>query len=177
MSLPAVLETNLATIPAAPYLSVDAAAMAHGRSIVAQAFGDDLPDSDRRSPAGTPRPMTIGIAWQGSRANTLDRTRSFALANFAALAKLPGVRLLSLQKGDGTEQLGALDGAFSVAELTDPDTGEDRRDFFDTAAVMSQLDLVITPETAVAHLAGARRARMGRPVELWRLALDARSRR
>jgi hypothetical protein len=69
---------------------------------------------------------------------------------------VPGVRLVSLQKGSGIEQLNALGGRFTVAELDNRVEGlEPRRDFLDTAAVMSLLDLVVTPETAVAHLAGA----------------------
>ena len=101
------------------------------------------------------RVFKIGIAWQGNRVNKGDRWRSFPLTHFAHLAEVPGVRLISLQKGDGTEQLAELAGRFPVAELSHRDHGgEDRRDFLDTAAVMSQLDLVVTPDTAVAHLAG-----------------------
>ena len=97
----------------------------------------------------------IGIAWQGNPTNRVDRWRSFPLAWFAQLASLPGVRLVSLQKGPGVEQLAALAGRFPVTNLECRFDGlEDKRDFLDTAAVMSLLDLVITPETAVAHLAG-----------------------
>ena len=97
----------------------------------------------------------IGIAWQGSPTNRVDRWRSFPLAWFAQFASLPGVRLVSLQKGPGVEQLAALAGRFPVADLERRFDGlEDKRDFLDTAAVMSLMDLVITPETAVAHLAG-----------------------
>ena len=98
----------------------------------------------------------VGIAWQGNPQNKIDRWRSFPLEHLARLADIPGVRLISLQKGPGTEQITTLGGRFTVAELDSPVTGlESRRDFLDTAAVMSLLDLVITPETAVAHLAGA----------------------
>src|SRR5205814_8105233 len=96
-----------------------------------------------------------GVAWQGNARNRVDRWRSVPLTQFAHLAELPGVRLVSLQKGEGTGQLAALAGRFPVAVLDDPARGaEDRRDFLDTAAVIRQLDLVITPESAVAHLAG-----------------------
>ena len=106
----------------------------------------------------------IGIAWQGSPQNRIDRWRSFPLAHFAQLANLPGVRLVSLQKGPGTEQLAALAGQFPVAELDGRIQGlEDKRDFLDTAAVMSLLDLVVTPETAVAHLAGRLACEPGSP--------------
>ena len=97
----------------------------------------------------------IGIFWQGNPTNRLDRWRSFPLTWFAQLANLPRVRLVSLQKGPGVEQLAALGGRFPVTNLERRFDGlEDKRDFLDTAAVMSLLDLVITPETAVAHLAG-----------------------
>ena len=62
----------------------------------------------------------IGIAWQGSRQNRIDRWRSFPLEQFAPLAGLPGVRLISLQKGTGTEQLARLAGRFGVTELPTP---------------------------------------------------------
>ena len=109
----------------------------------------------------------IGIAWQGNPENRVDRWRSFPLEQLAPLAGLPGVRLISLQKGAGCEQVCALDGRFPVVELEGGFDGrEDRRDFLDTAAVMCLLDLVVTPETAVAHLAG------GLGVRTW-IALSA----
>jgi hypothetical protein len=63
---------------------------------------------------------------------------------------LPGVRLISLQFDDGVDQLRALGGRFPVVDLTGPR----RRDFLDTACLVSLLDLVITPDSALAHLAG-----------------------
>ena len=68
----------------------------------------------------------------------------------APLAEVPGVRLISLQAGHGTDQIAALGGRFPVVELP----GRRARDFSETAAIVSQLDLVIAPDTAVAHLAG-----------------------
>ena len=98
----------------------------------------------------------IGIAWQGNPQNRIDRWRSFPLELLEPLAGIPGVRLISLQKGAGTEQLSALGGRFPVAQLDAPIDGiEPRRNFLDTAAIMALMDLVITPETATAHLAGA----------------------
>jgi hypothetical protein len=89
---------------------------------------------------------------------------------------VPGVRLISLQKGEGTEQVAALRGRFRVAELVPNERSEeDRRDFLDTAAVMSQLDLVVTPETAVAHLAGSLGVRTWVPLSSvgdWRWMVD-----
>ena len=72
------------------------------------------------------------------------------------LASVPGVRLISLQKAEGTEQLASSMTVESLGE--DFDSGPDG--FIDTAAVMMNLDLVITSDTAIAHLAGA----LGRPV-------------
>ena len=92
----------------------------------------------------------VGIAWQGNPDHALDRRRSLPLQSFAPLAELPGVRLVSLQKGSGSEQLTEQGERLGVLDLTDRLV-----DFADTAALMSNLDLVITVDTAVAHLAGA----------------------
>jgi len=100
--------------------------------------------------------FTIGIAWQGSPGYRWDRLRSIPLVHFAPLARVPGVRLVSLQKGPGVEQLAGLD--FEVIDLGSKLDEEGA--FVDTAAVIQSLDLVITSDTAVAHLAGA----LGRPV-------------
>jgi Tfp pilus assembly protein PilF len=146
LSLPCILGTSLETLPRDPYLAADAASVAEWRPILEQALGV----SDLKSV------FKIGIAWQGSPKNHIDRWRSFPLAQFAHLANLPGVHLVSLQKEAGTEQIAGLNGAFPIVQ---PDLlapgGADRRDFLDTAALMSHMDLVITPETAVAHLAGS----------------------
>jgi Flp pilus assembly protein TadD len=147
MSVPSNLGTTLSTLPRDPYLSADKATIDYWRPVVTQAL--DVTNLDSV--------FKIGIAWQGSPKNHIDRWRSFPLAHFARLSQIPGVRLLSLQVGAGVEQLATRPDAFPVAEV---DSRVDRgRDFLDTAAVMSLLDLVITPETAVAHLAGSLGAR------------------
>ena len=79
------------------------------------------------------------------------------MAHFAPLASLPGVRLISLQKGFGSEQVAAVD--FPVLDLSGR-LDEVAGPFMDTAAVIRSLDLVVTPDTAIAHLAGA----LGAPV-------------
>ena len=114
----------------------------------------------------------IGIVWQGSRDYPSDRWRSIPLAQFAPLARLPGVRLVSLQKGFGSEQIATVD--FPVLDLSGR-LDEAAGPFMDTAAVIRNLDLVVTPDTAIAHLAGA----LGAPVWLalqfspnWRWLLD-----
>ncbi len=101
----------------------------------------------------------IGICWQGNRNAEIDAGRSFPLRLFESLARIPGVRLISLQKNDGAEQLHNLPAGMAVETLgEDFDAGPDA--FVDTAAVMENLDLVITSDTAIAHLAGA----LARPV-------------
>jgi Flp pilus assembly protein TadD len=138
LSLPALLGTTLAAVPAAvPYLSPE-------------------PDLVEKWAAelGPVREVKVGICWQGNPGFRADRQRSFPLARFGPLARVPGVRLYSLQKGPGTEQLTPPGGlGFEVTDLAArlDETGP----FRDTAAVINTLDLVIAPDTALAHLAGA----------------------
>jgi tetratricopeptide (TPR) repeat protein len=102
--------------------------------------------------------LRVGIAWQGKPGVQVDRGRSIPLASFEPLARVPGVRLISLQKNVGIEQLSQLPAGMTVETLgADFDTRGGA--FLDTSAVMMNLDLVITSDTAVAHLAGA----LGRP--------------
>jgi hypothetical protein len=116
----------------------------------------------------------VGIAWQGDPSYRWDRDRSIPLRHFAPLGRVAGVRLISLQKGPGMEQLREVSGLFPVIDLG-PRLDESAGAFMDTAAAMKNLDLVITSDTAVAHLAGA----MGVPVWLalafapeWRWLLE-----
>ncbi|WP_210332598.1 tetratricopeptide repeat protein [Methylosinus sp. H3A] len=116
----------------------------------------------------------IGIAWQGSKAGKIDNGRSFALAEFLAISRLPNVRLISLQKNEGVEQLRELLEGMTVETLGD-DYDADDDAFADSVAVMESLDLVISCDTSIAHLAGA----LARPVWLavkyvpdWRWMLD-----
>jgi tetratricopeptide (TPR) repeat protein len=98
--------------------------------------------------------LRVGIAWQGSPTYRGDRRRSIPLKHFEPLTLLPGVRLISLQKGVGSEQLPPLADRFGITDLgstLDESTGP----FMDTAAVMKNLDLVVASDTAIAHLAGA----------------------
>jgi tetratricopeptide (TPR) repeat protein len=176
LSLPAILRTTLTTIPAeVPYLSADADVGQYWHPVVAQAIERAIPVAESGASTSS-RILKIGIAWQGNRDNKVDRWRSFPLTHFAHLARLPGVRLVSVQKGDGREQIADLAGQFRVAELNHPDHGdEDRRDFLDTAAVIKQLDLVVAPDTALAHLAGALGIRVFLAVPSvaeWRWLLD-----
>ena len=97
--------------------------------------------------------LKIGVCWQGST-GPVDAGRSFPVTQFLAFADMPGVRLISLHKGDGEAQLRALPGGLMVETMgADFDAGPDA--FLDTAALIMCCDLVITSDTAVAHLAGA----------------------
>jgi len=112
----------------------------------------------REATAGD-RALRIGIVWSGNVGSEAELGRSIPLQAFAPL-DLPGVRLISLQKGDGLNELVAARAAgMSVTELG---PAYDDCDFADTGAVIENLDLVICCDTAVAHLAGA----LGRPVWL-----------
>jgi tetratricopeptide (TPR) repeat protein len=96
----------------------------------------------------------IGVVWQGNPNPEADMARSLPLAAFAPLAAIPGVRLISLQVGHGVEQLADPPTGMRVETLGDDfDSGPDG--FVDTAAAMAALDLVVTCDTSVAHLAGA----------------------
>jgi Tfp pilus assembly protein PilF len=96
--------------------------------------------------------LRIGIAWQGKEQIRGLEGKSFPLAALAKIAALPDARLISLQKGEGAEQLDYLPAGMTV-ESHDFDQGPDA--FLDTAAMMQACDLVITADTAPAHLAGA----------------------
>ena len=104
-----------------------------------------------KSTIGT-RGFRIGIAWRGKEEIRGLEGKSFPLAALAGIADLPDVRLISLQKGEGIEQLNHLPDGMAV-ETYDFDEGPDA--FLDTAAMMQACDLVITADTAPAHLAGA----------------------
>ncbi len=139
-----IFQTTLDTIPAAsvPYLAVDAERARAWRTRLQEWPG-------LQGWTG----LRVGITWQGNAGYEFDSQRSIPLAEFAPLADVPGVRLLSLQKYEGLDQLAALRDRFDIVDLgsqLDLDGA-----FLDTAAVMLNLDLLITSDTAAAHLAGA----------------------
>ena len=136
-SLPWAFGTRLETIPATvPYLSAEPAL----REIWRKRIGA--------------KGFKVGVVWQGNFDPEADRARSMPLTALAPLAEVAGVRLISLQKGTGEEQLVNLTPSFQVETLgADFDAGADA--FVDTAAAMTCLDLIITCDTSVAHLAGA----------------------
>lgn len=140
MSLPGLCGTELETIPAGiPYLQ--------GAPEMIARWADRLPQGGRR----------VGLVWQGNPRFENDRNRSLpGLETLAPLGRCTGqgAVFVSLQKGPGERDATAADAPMPVIPL-----GPDLADFADTAAVIAQLDLVISVDTAVAHLAGA----LGRP--------------
>lgn len=118
--------------------------------------------------------FNVGICWQGNPDRNIDKGRSIPLIEFAPLSRLPNVRLISLQKKHGLDQLDRLPADMTVRQLgPEFDAGPDA--FLDTAAMMRSLDLVVSSDTAVAHLAGALGCRTWvalRYVPEWRWLLD-----
>jgi hypothetical protein len=94
----------------------------------------------------------IGIAWQGNQLILGSEGKAFAVSGLESISRLPGIRLIALQKNAGSEQLTQLPPGMTV-EGYEFDEGPDA--FLDTAAIMKHCDLVITADTAPAHLAGA----------------------
>jgi len=156
LSLPFHLKTTLGAIPPpAAHLAGEPQLVEYWRA---------------QLPKGT---FNVGICWQGNPVRNIDAGRSVPLAEFEPLARVPGVRLISVQKHHGLDQLESLPPSMHVDTLTAFDEGADA--FLDTAAVMESLDLVVTSDTAIAHLAGT----LGRPtwialrpVPEWRWLLD-----
>ena len=145
-SLPRAFATTLDSIPAAiPYFRPDPEEVARWAPL--------LPEGGLRVGlvwAGQARPWLPGFA-------ALDARRSMALADLAPLAEVPGVRLISLQKGPAAAQGRDLPPGMV---LTDPMAGA--ADFADTAGLIAHVDVVVSVDTAVVHLAGA----LGKPVFL-----------
>jgi len=143
MDLPGLLGTTAETIPAeVPYLSAEPALVAEWR--------------ERLGPARGPR---IGLCWQGNPDKPRDHLRSIPLARFEALFGLAGSHWFGLQVGPGEDQAAAFADHQSFTHLGAA-LGESPDKFVDTAAVIANLDLVISVDTAIAHLAGA----MAKPV-------------
>jgi tetratricopeptide (TPR) repeat protein len=151
LSLPLAFKTEIATIPGTtPYLVADPEAARQWGARATHAAGDAL---------------KVGLVWAGGnrphapelRKN--DARRSIALERLLPLFDVPGVQFFSLQKGPPAQQLAALrelhEAGRRIVDLTDEIV-----DFADTAALVANLDLVISVDTSTAHLAGA----LGKPV-------------
>jgi tetratricopeptide (TPR) repeat protein len=140
-SLPGFFTRDIASIPAEPYIAVPTDRTGKFRPAMQQA-GDAL---------------RVGIIWSGNMQFLRNKDRAIPLQAFVQAFALPGVRLYSLQKGPLERDLKTLTndaGIIDLAPLID--------DFVDTAAAVSQLDLVIMTDSSTAHLCGA----MGRPIWL-----------
>jgi ADP-heptose:LPS heptosyltransferase len=140
-SLPLAFATTLDTIPAqVPYLRVPT----------------ERVDSWRvRLPAATPLPPRVGFVWSGDARHKNDSRRSMAFAALAPLVAMPGIDFVSLQKNPREADVQALRRCRNVIDIA-----AELEDFADTAAAISLIDLVITVDTSVAHLAGS----LGKPV-------------
>jgi tetratricopeptide (TPR) repeat protein len=140
--LPRLHGTRIDNIPAPiPYLRANPARSAEWR----QRLDQLVPSSYRK----------VGIVWAGRPTHNNDRRRSTTLAAFAPVAAVPRVALVSLQKGPSTDQAGRYFGRAPLINI-----GAEIQDYDDTMALLDCLDLVITVDTSVGHLAAA----MGRPV-------------
>ncbi len=141
LSLPGILGTGLDDIPGGvPYISAEPARTVSWKERLAALPG-----------------LKVGLTWQGHIETEKHGGyigRSFGLAAAAPLATIPGVTLISLQKGEASGQRSQMDFGSRVLELTDPwEMGS--AELLDTAALLSALDLVVTADTLTAHLAGA----------------------
>ncbi len=155
VSLPFVFRTDLRTIPASvPYLHPE----------------PGLIDSWRQQLALSSAGLNIGLAWAGNPLFREDRTRSIELRQLVPLGAVPGVSFYSFQKSSAADQAISPPPPMKLTPL-----GPELHDFADTAAALSLMDLVITTDTSIAHLAGA----LARPVWVmlqfvpdWRWLLD-----
>jgi len=137
LSLPRIFKTELNSIPYQnPYLFVAAAKVKEWQ----QRLGD--------------HGFKIGICWQGSTVYKDDHVRSFAVSHFKEIGSIPDVRLISLHKGVGEIQLKTLPEGM-VVEAFDDNFLAAEDAFVDLAGIIMNLDLVITCDTSIAHLAGA----------------------
>jgi tetratricopeptide (TPR) repeat protein len=135
LSLPGLFGTDLSSIP--------------NPSIYLKPAPELLEVWKRKLVAYSPG-LKVGLAWAGSATNLNDRKRSIPLSQFQPMADLPRVMFYSLQKGPAAAQAASAPPGLNLIDLT----GE-ISDFADTAALIANLDLVISVDTAVAHLAGA----------------------
>ncbi len=138
MSLPRLLSPSVEFIPnTVPYLNANEPLVSHWRERLAAIPG-----------------FKIGIGWQGNPKYAADRYRSMPLRHFELLAQIPGVQLISLQQGYGSEQLPAARERFSILDFG-AELDRAAGPFMDTAAIIQNLDLVISCDTVLVHLAGA----------------------
>ena len=141
MSLPHIFGTTLESIPGnTPYLRAEPALVQRWQQRLTSHAG-------RR----------VGLVWAGNPGHQMDRRRSLTLSLLAPLADVPDTIFFSLQKGPATSELAGAPKSLNIVDLSGELT-----DFAETAAAIANLDLVISVDTAVAHLAGA----LGKPVNV-----------
>jgi tetratricopeptide (TPR) repeat protein len=146
LSLPAVFGTTMETAPwSGAYLEADPELVAEKRVQFPHLRLQDSPYAQYR----------VGLAWAGNPRYKADRQRSMEFETLLPLLRAPGMTWISLQKGEAAEQLAALPGDLFVWDGSSHD-----RDLAETAALLATLDLVVTTDTCIAHLAGA----MAKPV-------------
>jgi tetratricopeptide (TPR) repeat protein len=150
LSLPLIFGATRPRIPNdVPYLTPDARLLERWREY-----------RDKSARPSTLTPFLVGITWEGNPTYLGDRQRSIPLSQFAPLARVVGVQLISLQKRSKTKrgvrsaECGVESQALDFA-LQTPQLDECSGPFMDTAAIMKSLDLVISSDTAIVHLAGA----------------------
>ena len=107
------------------------------------------------------RSFKIGIAWAGNPDSPAEKGRSIPLEFFAPLADIPDVSLVVLQKGKGLDELSTVSFRDRLIQLGE-EFDEGGQAFLDSAAVMISLDLIVTVDTSIAHVAGA----LGRPLHI-----------
>lgn len=137
LSLPHLIGPAAPTAPeASSYLSADPDRLAHWNDRLSGHAG-----------------VSVAISWQGNPDYRYDKARSVPLDSFEPLLDLPDTRLISVQQGPGCSQLGAVPWRDRILHLGDDIDQESA--FSDTAAILATVDLVITSDTVIAHLAGA----------------------
>jgi tetratricopeptide (TPR) repeat protein len=147
LSLPAVFGTTVDSVPwTGAYLGVDAEIAMERQMLSPQLWPGAQP--------GT-RPMRVGIAWAGNPRYKGDRLRSMELETLLPLFRVRGIDWFSLQKGPAAERLEGLPNDVTVLDGASLD-----KDLAEAVALMSTLDLVVSSDTCIPHLAGA----MAKPV-------------
>jgi Tfp pilus assembly protein PilF len=140
LSLPLLFNTKLESIPAKiPYIMVD--------TLLVDKWKDKIANDNAK--------LKIGLVWAGRPEHKNDRDRSCSLKVFLPIAELGDISLYSLQKGKAAKQAQNPPRGMKLLDYT-----EEIRDFSDTAALIENLDLIVSVDTSVVHLAGA----LGKPV-------------